>query len=125
MATPRGLIFISQAGQIDPTVHQYAKEKLDIVCEIPGLHINQDGSLSGGQIEGAQGDVFDQVRSKADQDTGVVIGPDSIGTLSFTSGSTGIPKGMYHKDCGSFIFSKTCLLTFLNNFQVCAVVTFH
>ncbi|KAJ2963282.1 hypothetical protein NQZ79_g1633 [Umbelopsis isabellina] len=94
VATPRGLIFISQAGQIDPTVHQYAKEKLDIVCEIPGLHINQDGSLSGGQVEGAQGDVFDQVRGKAEQDTGVVIGPDSIGTLSFTSGSTGIPKGV-------------------------------
>jgi L-aminoadipate-semialdehyde dehydrogenase len=59
------------------------------------LHINQDGSLSGGNVEGAQGDVFDQVRDKASQDTGVVIGPDSIGTLSFTSGSTGIPKGKY------------------------------
>ncbi|CAO3670007.1 unnamed protein product [Umbelopsis vinacea] len=94
VATPRGLIFISQAGHIDPSVHKYAQENLDIVCEIPGLHINQDGSLSGGQFEGSQGDVFDEVREKASQDAGVVIGPDSIGTLSFTSGSTGIPKGV-------------------------------
>ncbi|KAI9280255.1 L-aminoadipate-semialdehyde dehydrogenase [Umbelopsis sp. AD052] len=94
VATPRGLIFISQAGQIDPTVRQYAKDNLDIVCEIPGLHINQDGSVSGGQAAGSTTDVFDDVREKAAQDTGVVIGPDSIGTLSFTSGSTGIPKGV-------------------------------
>lgn len=93
VATPRGLIFISQAGQIDPTVRQYAKDNLDIVCEIPGLHINQDGSVSGGQSPESKKDVFDDVREKAAQDTGVVIGPDSIGTLSFTSGSTGIPKG--------------------------------
>jgi L-2-aminoadipate reductase len=66
---------------------------LDIVCEIPGLHINQDGSVSGGQSAESTTDVFDDVREKAAQDTGVVIGPDSIGTLSFTSGSTGIPKG--------------------------------
>jgi L-aminoadipate-semialdehyde dehydrogenase len=60
------------------------------------LHINQDGSLSGGNVEG------DQVRDKASQDTGVVIGPDSIGTLSFTSGSTGIPKGKYCLCCVQF-----------------------
>jgi L-2-aminoadipate reductase len=95
VATPRGLIFISQAGHIDPTVHQYAQENLDIVCEIPGLHINPDGSLSGGQAEGSQDDVLDEIRDKASQDAGVIIGPDSIGTLSFTSGSTGIPKGVY------------------------------
>ncbi|KAG0248865.1 large subunit of alpha-aminoadipate reductase, partial [Mortierella polycephala] len=39
-------------------------------------------------------DALDAVRSLAAQDVGVVVGPDSIGTLSFTSGSTGIPKGV-------------------------------
>ena len=39
-------------------------------------------------------DVLDCVRGQAADDCGVVIGPDSIGTLSFTSGSTGVPKGV-------------------------------
>ena len=47
------------------------------------------GSLSEGSV-----DVLDSVREKESQSTGIVIGPDSIGTLSFTSGSTGIPKGV-------------------------------
>lgn len=39
-------------------------------------------------------DTLDAVREKASEGTGIVLGPDSPGTLSFTSGSTGIPKGV-------------------------------
>ena len=72
-------------------VRAYIQEKLEIKCEIPALEILDDGFLKGGDIGG--GDVLDSVRDYAAKDVGVVIGPDSIGTLSFTSGSTGIPKG--------------------------------
>lgn len=64
-----------------------------MTCEIPGLEITQDGSVLGGQTNGV--DALDAVRDLAAQDVGVVVGPDSIGTLSFTSGSTGIPKGRF------------------------------
>lgn len=64
-----------------------------MTCEIPGLEITQDGSVLGGQTNGV--DALDAVRDLAAQDVGVVVGPDSLGTLSFTSGSTGIPKGKF------------------------------
>lgn len=39
-------------------------------------------------------DILLPYAEKAETPTGVVLGPDSVGTLSFTSGSTGIPKGV-------------------------------
>lgn len=95
VAKPRGLIVIEQAGEIAPSVREYIKKEQDVICEIPKLKLLPDGTLKGGM--GPQGDVLDSVRSKATKNVGVVIGPDSIGTLSFTSGSTGIPKGKANK----------------------------
>jgi L-aminoadipate-semialdehyde dehydrogenase len=47
----------------------------------------------GGTVEAtARG--LEDVATLADQDPSVPLGPDSKGTLSFTSGSTGIPKGV-------------------------------
>ncbi|KAI7884445.1 L-aminoadipate-semialdehyde dehydrogenase [Mucor mucedo] len=92
VAKPRGLIVLKEAGKIADSVRDYIKKEQNIVCEIPNLKIGKDGVLSGGALDGV--DVLDSVRAKASQDTGIVIGPDSIGTLSFTSGSTGIPKGV-------------------------------
>ncbi|KAI8085213.1 L-aminoadipate-semialdehyde dehydrogenase [Halteromyces radiatus] len=94
VAKPRGLIVISEAGQIASSVREYIKKEQDIVCEIPGLKIRADGQLDGGILPDTLTDCLNGVRSKASENTGVVIGPDSIGTLSFTSGSTGIPKGV-------------------------------
>ncbi|KAF9329744.1 large subunit of alpha-aminoadipate reductase [Podila minutissima] len=95
VARPRGLIVLAHAGTLDPTVRSYIEEGQDfqVACEIPGLEITNDGSVLGGQTsEGV--DALAAVQSLAAQDVGVVVGPDSIGTLSFTSGSTGIPKGV-------------------------------
>ncbi|CAO3595035.1 unnamed protein product [Absidia cylindrospora] len=94
VAKPRGLIVISEAGEIASSVRDYIKKEQDIICEIPGLRIGANGQLSGGVLPETVGDCLDGVREKASTNTGVVIGPDSIGTLSFTSGSTGIPKGV-------------------------------
>ena len=61
--------------------------------EVPALEILPDGRLSGGL--GPQGDdVLKAQEHLGDTDPNVALGPDSIGTLSFTSGSTGIPKGV-------------------------------
>ncbi|KAG0290519.1 large subunit of alpha-aminoadipate reductase [Dissophora globulifera] len=95
VARPRGLIVLAHAGTLDSTVRSYIEEGQDfqVTCELPGLQIAADGSVRGGQT--SQGvDALDAVRDLAAQDIGVVVGPDSIGTLSFTSGSTGIPKGV-------------------------------
>ncbi|KAG0028288.1 large subunit of alpha-aminoadipate reductase [Podila clonocystis] len=95
VARPRGLIVLAHAGTLDPTVRSYIEEGQDfqVACEIPGLEITNDGSVLGGQTcDGI--DALAAVQSLAAQDVGVVVGPDSIGTLSFTSGSTGIPKGV-------------------------------
>ncbi|KAI8136739.1 L-aminoadipate-semialdehyde dehydrogenase [Fennellomyces sp. T-0311] len=92
VAKPRGLVVIEEAGNIADSVREYIKKEQDVICEIPKLKLHTNGTLAGGAVNGV--DVLDSVRAKAAQPVGVVIGPDSIGTLSFTSGSTGIPKGV-------------------------------
>lgn len=94
VARPRGLIVLAHAGTLDPVVRSYIEEGHDfqVICEIPGLKITSDGSVLGGQNRDGV-DALDVVQHLANTDVGVVVGPDSIGTLSFTSGSTGIPKG--------------------------------
>ncbi|CAO3703787.1 unnamed protein product [Rhizopus stolonifer] len=93
VAKPRGLIVLQEAGQIAESVRDYVTKEQDIVCEIPSLKIRSDGQLLGGVTENGD-DVLDSVRPLSEKKPNVVIGPDSIGTLSFTSGSTGIPKGV-------------------------------
>ena len=58
------------------------------------MELLQDGTISGGLSAESTEDVFKPHYRLADTDPNVVIGPDSVGTLSFTSGSTGIPKGV-------------------------------
>lgn len=63
---------------------------------MPALELLPDGGVLGGCVPGAneEVDVLKAHAHLADTDPNVILGPDSIGTLSFTSGSTGIPKGV-------------------------------
>ena len=87
MARPRGLIVLKGAGTIHKSVRQFINSELEICVEISGLEMQGEGTVAASA--GFQG-----AEALADQDPVVPLGPDSVGTLSFTSGSTGIPKGV-------------------------------
>ncbi|KAL4937134.1 hypothetical protein BDV06DRAFT_203589 [Aspergillus oleicola] len=96
VARPRALINIAKAtkdaGELSEKVRTFIDENLQLRTEIPALALLDDGSLLGGSIDG-QDVLAKQVPSKSEP-VGVVVGPDSTPTLSFTSGSEGRPKGV-------------------------------
>ncbi|QLL31346.1 hypothetical protein HG536_0B02090 [Torulaspora globosa] len=92
VAKPRGLIVIRSAGELDQLVEDYISKELDVVSRIPSIAIQEDGSLQGSLDDSA--DILAPYEKLKDTRTGVVVGPDSNPTLSFTSGSEGIPKGV-------------------------------
>ena len=95
VAKPRGLIVIEAAGVLDQFVEDYVTKELDVVCRIPQIAIQEDGTVLGGSNKDSlEKDVLANYQSKGDTRTGVIVGPDSNPTLSFTSGSEGIPKGV-------------------------------
>ena len=71
---------LSGAGTLQQSVRDFITENLQIRTEL------QVALPLGGDLAA--------FKHLSDTDPNVVIGPDSIGTLSFTSGSTGIPKGV-------------------------------
>ncbi|GAA99339.1 uncharacterized protein L969DRAFT_60726 [Mixia osmundae IAM 14324] len=94
VAQPRALVILARAGELIPSVRAYVEQELQIRCEIPALQIADDGSLTGGRLQSSTRDVLEDSLPKASLSAGIALGPDSIATLSFTSGSTGIPKGV-------------------------------
>ncbi|CDO92459.1 unnamed protein product [Kluyveromyces dobzhanskii CBS 2104] len=94
VAKPKGLIVIRAAGQLDQLVEDFITKKLDVISRVPSIAIQGDGSLEGGKLPNQDSDCFVPYVSLKDKRTGVVVGPDSNPTLSFTSGSEGIPKGV-------------------------------
>ncbi|KAI0073638.1 L-aminoadipate-semialdehyde dehydrogenase large subunit [Panus rudis PR-1116 ss-1] len=93
VAQPRALVVLKGAGTIGASVREFISSELDIRVEVPALELLADGQVVGGSdAEGI--DVLTPQHELADTDPDVVLGPDSVGTLSFTSGSTGIPKGV-------------------------------
>ena len=93
VAQPRGLVVLKGAGTINSSVREFISEELKIKVEVPALEVFPDGSLSGGTSSAGE-DLLKAHLHLGDTDPNVVLGPDSVGTLSFTSGSTGIPKGV-------------------------------
>ena len=96
VAQPKALVNIKkatiEAGQLSQVVRDYIDKELQLKTEVPALSIGDHGYLSGGYIDGH--DVLDQQRRQASRLPGVLVGPDSNPTLSFTSGSEGRPKGV-------------------------------
>ncbi|EPS94424.1 hypothetical protein FOMPIDRAFT_1038849 [Fomitopsis schrenkii] len=90
---PRALVVLNGAGRISPSVRKFISSELQIHVEVPALELLADGQLVGGQSPDGK-DMLDAQLSLGDQDPDVPLVPDSVGTLSFTSGSTGIPKGV-------------------------------
>lgn len=94
VANPQGIIGIKKAGVIDDLVENYIKDELNVITRIPSIEILDDGELLGGNQSGDENDVLENYKQYRSQQTGVIVGPDSNPTLSFTSGSEGLPKGV-------------------------------
>ncbi|UZJ52385.1 hypothetical protein CBS101457_001705 [Exobasidium rhododendri] len=93
VAKPRAIVVLAKAGKLHASVRKCIVEELEIRTEVPALELLQDGRLVGGSVDGAE-DILASASSKAKESTDLLLGPDSVATLSFTSGSTGIPKGV-------------------------------
>ena len=94
VAQPRALILIAKAsrdeGRLSDQVKEFIEKNLDIRTTIPDLELQNDGSLRGGWSEIERVDVLKAQQTLKDKYPGVVVGPDTQPTLSFTSGSEGI-----------------------------------
>lgn len=91
VSNPRALLIIASAGTLHPTVSSYISENLSLRMQVPAINL----SRSTGAITGSTGeDILTPYQSLSTTPVGVELGPDSHATLSFTSGSTGIPKGV-------------------------------
>lgn len=92
VAKPRAIVVLAKAGKLHASVRKCIEEELEIRTEVPAVELMQDGRLTGGLVDGQE--ILAPVLDKATESTNLLLGPDSVATLSFTSGSTGIPKGV-------------------------------
>ncbi|KAL5338832.1 L-aminoadipate-semialdehyde dehydrogenase large subunit [Aspergillus crustosus] len=98
VANPRFIVHIQraaeEAGPIAESVAQFIASQLSIKANVPALRLQDDGQLVGGAIDDQDQDCLQPYVSLKQQLPDVEVGPDSVPTLSFTSGSEGKPKGV-------------------------------
>ncbi len=82
-----------EEGPLSEDVEAFIESTLDLRTKIPALELLDDGSLVGGSSQDGKTDVLQSQQALKNKHPGVVVGPDTQPTLSFTSGSEGIPKG--------------------------------
>lgn len=96
VADPSFLVLIQKAndenGKPSDLVMDFVANELKIKATVPALQILDSGELKGGDVQGS--DCLAPQASKREEYPNVLVGPDSIPTLSFTSGSEGKPKGV-------------------------------
>ena len=96
VAKPRFLVYLQRAledfGAPSEIVTDYIAHHLEIKASIPALKLLDNGELSIG--ESPDESTFAAQASRRAKIPDVLVGPDSIPTLSFTSGSEGRPKGV-------------------------------
>ena len=96
IAEPRAIISLAkatdEAGELAPLVRSYIDQELHLKAEVSSLRLRDDGVLVGGESGGK--DVFSGAAKKASSPPNVQVGPDSVPTLSFTSGSEGRSKAV-------------------------------
>uniref|UniRef100_A0A0B7JZA4 Alpha-aminoadipate reductase n=1 Tax=Bionectria ochroleuca TaxID=29856 RepID=A0A0B7JZA4_BIOOC len=91
---PKFLVCIQKAndnfGPPSDLVMDYVSSSLNLKSSVPALALSNDGQLTGGIVNGS-----DCLAGFGHEDpVNVVVGPDSIPTLSYTSGTQGRPKGV-------------------------------
>jgi len=79
VARPRAILTLSLAGTLLDEVEEYVAKELNLKCRLDGIDTNVS---------------LPKLQQFPVTSVGVEVDPDNIGTLSFTSGSTGIPKGV-------------------------------
>ncbi|OAA56329.1 non-ribosomal peptide synthetase [Niveomyces insectorum RCEF 264] len=108
VSQPKALITIGRArdenGPFAPRVQKYVDEELSLKIRIPELRMSNDGRLTGGEVDGGK-EVFTDTDKKASAPPDVLVGPDSLSILSFTSGTTSTPNGISHDPIQRDIFS--------------------
>ena len=90
MAKPSFLVVIEKAGNLSTTVREFISQHLSLKAFIPSLAIQGNGELRGHPTE----NVFEEQIQLKQNPPKIIVGPDSTPTLSFTSGSEGVPKGV-------------------------------
>jgi L-2-aminoadipate reductase len=93
---PRFLVCIQKAnedaGPLSELVSNFVTGSLSLKSTIPALELSDSGELRGGSVGGK--DCLDASVYSRENPTNVLVGPDSVPTLSYTSGSEGRPKGV-------------------------------
>ncbi|KAI9715612.1 MAG: large subunit of alpha-aminoadipate reductase [Chrysothrix sp. TS-e1954] len=96
VSRPKGLIVIEKARAegLSPKVSSWISQNLNLKTTLPKLRLEDDGNVLGGPSKGSSKDLLTDMQKTGFVMPDILVGPDSVPTLSFTSGSEGKPKGV-------------------------------